>query len=316
MAMNFWEAQRQARLKTTIYLIIFVVLSVIVSIVVEFGYRLLTDTHDGIPFAGPLFLIITLGVAGFQYSMFSSQGGSYVAESVGAFRVMPSTQNPAERQLLNIVDEIAIASSMPSPPVYVIPAQEINAFAAGITQKNAVIAVTEGALRKLNRDELQGVIAHEFGHIANGDMKISMRLAAMVMGFMFILYLGLRIIQFSRFQSSKKGGNPVAVAALMFLVAGAFTWLFGSLLKACVSREREYLADASAVQYTRNIGIANALRKIQQDSTKDMPSAGMAFSHMYLDNHSSLNSLFATHPPLAKRIAAIENSKPAEVKTI
>jgi heat shock protein HtpX len=310
MAMDFWEAQRRARVKTAIYLTIFVVLSVIMSVCVEMGFRILTENYDGPPIAGPLFLLITLSVAGYQYSMFSLQGGSYVAESVGAFRVLPDTRNAYERSLLNIVDEVAIASSLPVPPVYIIPAQEINAFAAGVNSKNAVIAVTEGALRKLNRDELQGVIAHEFGHIANGDMKISMRLAAMVMGFMFILYFGMRMIQFSRFQprDSKKGGNPVAAVALMFLIAGAVTWLFGSILKACVSRQREYLADASAVQYTRNSAIADALRKIGKDSVKDMPASGMAFSHMYLDNHHSFNSLFATHPPLAKRIAAIEDT--------
>lgn len=308
MAMDFWEAQRRARIKTAIYLSVFIVLALIVSIFVEIAFRIMTETEDSFPVVGPIFLLITLGVAGFQYMMFSSQGGAYVANSVGAQLVDPNTNNPKVRQLLNIVEEVALASSMPVPPVYIIPAQQINAFAAGLDQGNAVIAVTEGALNKLNRDEIQGVVAHEFGHISNGDMKISMRLAAMVMGFMFILYFGMRIFQFSG-RSSKKE-NPIAVAALLFLIGGAITWLFGSILKACVSREREYLADASSVQYTRNPdGIANALRKIGQDSTNDMPQSGMAFSHMYLDNHNSLDSLFATHPPLKKRIDAIEDTK-------
>lgn len=310
MAMDFWEAQRRARVTTGIYLAIFIALSLIMAVFVEIAYRIATETEGGVPFAGPLFMLLTLGVAGFQYLMFSSQGGSYVAESVGAHLINPQTKSAKERQLLNIVEEIALSSSMPVPPVYIIPAHQINAFAAGINPENAAIAITEGALEKLNRDEIQGVIAHEFGHIRNGDMKIGMRLAAMVMGFFFMLYLGLRMIQFSRFTSREKGGNPIAILAILFLVAGAITWLFGSILKALVSRQREYLADASSVQYTRNPdGITNALRKIGKDSTHDMPSTGMAFSHLYLDNHNSFDSIFATHPPLAKRIAAIEDTK-------
>jgi heat shock protein HtpX len=311
MAMNFWQAQQRAKSRTTLYVAIFFILSIVTAICVEIAYKALTDTYEDPPFVGPLFLVMTVCVAGFQYSMFSSHGGSYVAESVGAYRVDPESSNPTERQLLNIVEEIAISAALPIPPVYIIPANEINAFAAGTTPNNAIIAITEGALALLNRDEVQGVLAHEFGHINNGDMKISMRLAAMVMGFFFILYFGLKVLQFSSFSRSsrddRKGGNSVQAAALVFLVGGAFTWLFGSILKACVSREREYLADACAVQYTRNPeGIANALRKIEQVTTKDMPKEGMAFSHMYLDNHNSLDSLFATHPPLSKRIAAIE----------
>jgi heat shock protein HtpX len=315
MAMNFWEAQRRARSKTTLYLTIFFLLSLGTAIVVELLYRNISGNYEDIPMVGALFLIITLAVAGFQYSMFSSYGGGYVAESMGGYQIDPNTNDPHERQLLNIVEEIAIASSLPIPPIYIIPADQINAFAAGLNPNNSAIAITEGSLNILNRDEIQGVIAHEFGHIYNGDMVISMRLAAMVMGFFFILYFGLRMLQFSGIsrQGNRKGGNPVQLAALLFLLAGAFTWFMGSILKASVSREREYLADACAVQFTRNPdGIASALRKIMKESTKDMPKEGMAFSHMYLDNHSTLDSLFATHPPLWKRIAAIEGSKTEE----
>ncbi len=312
--MNFWEAQRRARKKTALYLGIFFLLSIGTAVLVELAYRNITQDYEDFPVVGPLFLLITLCVAGFQYSMFSSHGGGYVAESMGAYRIDPMTRDPKEKQILNIVEEVAIAASLPVPPVYIIPAHQINAFAAGVSPQNAAIAITEGSLDILNRDEVQGVIAHEFGHIYNGDMVISMRLAAMVMGFFFMLYFGMRMLQFSglsgRSRDGKKGGNPIQLAALLFLIAGAFTWLMGSILKASVSREREYLADACAVQFTRNPeGIANALRKIERESTKDMPKEGMAFSHMYLDNHNSLDSLFATHPPLAKRIAAIEGKE-------
>lgn len=313
MAMNFWEAQKRAKSRTTLFVTLFIILTVIMSVFVELGMRHFVPdyTESSVPLLGILFAMITFSVAGFQYLNFKSNGGSYVAESLGARQIDPQTKNLKEKQLLNIVEEIAVAASLPMPPVYVMQARQINAFAAGITPQDAAITVTEGTLNLLKRDEIQGVIAHEFGHIYNGDMKISMRLAAMVMGFFFVLYIGLRIFQFSPFSrrssdDDRRGANPVAIAALLFMVAGAFTWLFGSILKSAVSREREYLADACAVQFTRNPdGIANALRKIANEETSDMPSNGTAYSHLYLNDTSALSFLFQTHPPLDKRIAAI-----------
>jgi heat shock protein HtpX len=313
MSANFWELQRRARKKTTIYLSIFITITLAMAILIEITMRHLAQENypADFPMLGVLFLAITFGVALFQYSMFQSYGGSYVAKSVGGKQIDPATQDPSERQLLNIVEEIAIASSLPTPPIFILDSEQINAFAAGLTKNHAAIAITRGALYKLNRDEVQGVIAHEFGHIYNGDMKISMRLAAMVMGFFFVLYIAFRFLQFSSYtrgsrDNRRNGGNPVLLAALLLMGAGAITWLAGSVLKAMVSREREYLADACAVQFTRNPdGIANALRKIGKDQVEDMPKQGMAYSHMYLDNHHGLNSLFATHPPLDKRIQAI-----------
>jgi heat shock protein HtpX len=309
--MDFWKAQERARKKTKIYLAAFIIITLGMALLIELIMRYASpDYANSPPFVGVLFLGITFSVAGFQYSMFRSLGGAYVAESVGAKRVDPMTTDPMEKMLLNIVEEVAIASSLPVPPIYIIPAAQINAFAAGLTKDNAAIAITKGALKKLNRDEVQGVIAHEFGHVYNGDMMISMRLAAMVMGFFFVLYFALRLFQFAslggRSRGNQKGGNPILLAALLLMLAGLVTWFAGSLLKAMVSREREYLADACAVQFTRNSqGIANALRKIGEDQTQDMPKKGMAYSHMYLDDHSSFSALFATHPPLRKRIEAI-----------
>lgn len=311
MAMNFWEAQRRARSRTTLFVILFIILTIITATLVEIGMRYYAQEsyQETIPWTGVLFALITFGVAGFQYMNFKLQGGGVVARAMGGYQVTSDTSDLREKQLLNIVEEIAVASSLPVPPVYILPANQINAFAAGITPDNAAIAITHGSLQILNREELQGVIAHEFGHIYNGDMKISMRLAAMVMGFFFILYIGLRILQFSpRRRNEGKGNNPVAVAALLFIVAGAFTWLMGSILKSAVSREREYLADACAVQFTRNPhGIANALRKISRNETaNDMPSQGTAYSHLYFDDKTPFSGLFQTHPPINKRIAAIE----------
>lgn len=311
MAMNFWEAQRRARSRTSVYVTLFIVMVLAVAVLSELAMRYFAgDSYDPpLPFLGLFYIASTLLYAGFQYLMIRSYGGSYVAESAGGVRIDPSEASPKEQQLLNIVEEIALAASLPIPPVYLIPATQINAFAAGLGSQDAAVAVTVGSLNKLNRDELQGVIGHEFGHISNGDMKISMRLAAMVAGFFFILYMGMRILQFSSMTRSRdnKKGNPAVIAALIFMVAGAITWLFGTILKSAVSREREYLADACAVQFTRNPnGIANALRKIGSDEVQDMPAEGMAITHIYFDSRAGMEAIFATHPPLAKRIAAIE----------
>jgi heat shock protein HtpX len=219
--------------------------------------------------------------------------------------------------LLNIVEEIALATSLPTPPVYILDANEINAFAAGTSRENAAITVTRGCLNLLNRDELQGVLAHEFGHIYNKDMTIGMRVAAMIMGFFIVTYMGLRLLQGSSYSSrrsddeDRRGGNPIMIIALIFLVAGAITWFFGSILQAMVSRQREYLADASSVQYTRNPkGLANALRKIANSTVSDMPRSGQPFAHLYFNEHESFWSrIFATHPPVEDRIAAIEEGE-------
>lgn len=311
MAMNFWEAQKRARSKTSLYLTIFIVLTVLVAVLVEFAMRYFAEENYNPPFPilGFIFLAITFSVAIFQYSMFKSHGGSFVALSVGAKPVEINTNNFKEKQLLNIVEEMALAASLPVPPVFILQANSINAFAAGVSHDNAAITVTKGTLEMLSRDELQGVVAHEMGHIYNGDMKISMRLAAMVMGFFFILYIAMRLLQFTPGgDRDKKGGNPIIIAALILLAAGTITWILGSILKASVSREREYLADACAVQFTRNPdGIAQALRKIENHEVNDMPAKGMAYSHLYFDDNISLSSLFATHPPIRKRIEAIED---------
>lgn len=316
MAFNFWEAQRKARKKTKIYVFLFLLFTAIVAVGAEFAMRSLDENYaPPLPVMGLGFAAVTLLATFYNYAMYAQFGGGYVAESLGASQVDPNTRNFKERQLLNIVEEMSVAAGVPIPAVYILPANQINAFAAGLKKENAAVAVTEGCLNTLTREELQGVVAHEFGHIYNGDMRISMQLAAMVMGFFVILYLGLRVLQIasytgeSRDENGRRGGNPIALAGLVFIVAGALTWFFGSILKAAVSREREYLADACAVQFTRQPeGIANALRKIanQQRDESDMPTNGMAFSHMYLDDSGGLSALFATHPPLYKRIAAIE----------
>lgn len=312
MVMNFWEAQKRARSRTGLFLLLFLLMTLAMAVFVELGMRSLVEDYDqeSIPWMGLGYGLMTVLVAGFQYVNFRLFGGAYVAESMGAQVVDPETPNLQKRQLLNIVEEMALASSQPMPAVYIMPANQINAFAAGLTPQDAAITVTTGAMKSLSREELQGVIGHEFGHIYNGDMVISLRLAALLMGFFFVLYFGLRLMQLSSFSrrrdDERGGGNPIIAAAFLFIIAGVVTWFFGSLLKAAVSREREYLADACAVQFTRNPnGIVNALRKIGQEQVRDMPSTGASYSHLYLDDRSSFSGLFATHPPLKNRISAI-----------
>lgn len=312
MAMNFWESQARARRQTALYLIFFVLLAVIAAVVVEFGLRAFAGDQYNPPYPlwGAFFLALTFTVALVQYAILRSLGGKHVAETMGGRKVDLSSKDLKEKQLLNIVQEIALASSLPIPPVYIIQAESINAFAAGLNLDNAIIAVTSGALNQLSRDELQGVIAHEFGHIRNGDMRIGLRLAAMLMGFYFIFYFALRVMQFSQIsRGSDRKGAHILIIALIFFIVGIFTWFFGSILKAAVNRQREYLADASSVEFTRSPeGLANALKKIAKEADHSMPKSGMAYSHLYFDARSGWSSLFATHPPLEKRIKAILGS--------
>ena len=202
MAMNFWEAQRKAKSKTTLYFTIFIILTLVAASLAEMAMRIFAkDSYNNpeFPYVGLGFLLITFLVAAFNYMNYLQSGGSYVAESLGAQKVDPYTSHPKERQLLNIVEEIALATSLPFPPVYILEAEEINAFAAGTSPDNAAITVTRGCLNLLTRDELQGVLAHEFGHIYNRDMTIGMRVAAMIMGFFVISFIGLRLLQMCSF---------------------------------------------------------------------------------------------------------------------
>lgn len=315
MVMNFWEAKRHHKRRTFLFLTVFFILAVAVSFLVEIAVRFFAEEgySPDIPFIGVYLFIFICLVSFFYYLSYAGFGGDLVAQSMGGWQVDPNDCSAKEAQLHNIVQEIAIASRLPIPSVYVIEAKEINAFAAGLKPEKSTITVTTGALDALNREELQGVIAHEFGHIASGDMKIGMRLAALLMGFFLVFYIGLRLMEgsfFVRGGNGERKGNSVALIAIVLLLAGVILWFAGSILRACVNREREYLADASSVEFTRNPhGIASALRKIQKEEVRDMPKSGLGYSHLYFSNTSFWSRLFATHPPLDKRIEAIEGRK-------
>lgn len=308
MAINFWEAQERAKKRTRWLVILFIALTLFVAALVDLAFRHLFGSYENvsIPFAALLFAGITILVALFNYSQYLGLGGAYVAETVGASKVLPHTNSQKEQQLMNIMQEMSIATTLPMPEVYILQNDQINAFAAGTSPENAAICVTTGALNQLSRDELQGVIGHEFGHIYNHDMKLSMKLAAMLMGFYFIFYLAFKIFRFNSYTRDGRFGGGILIA-LVLLIGGALSYFAGKILSSMVSREREYLADASSVQFTRNPeGLIGALRKIQKEADRtEMPMTGLAFSHLYFD-HYSFTNVFATHPPIEKRIAALE----------
>lgn len=236
--------------------------------------------------------------------------GRRVAEALGGRLILPNTSNPTERKILNVVEEMAIASGNPVPPVYLLDEAGINAFAAGTDRRNAVIGVTRGCIDLLNRDELQGVVAHEFSHIHNGDMRLNLRLVAILHGILLIGLIGSMLLRSSSRHSRKNQGAQLGLG-LAFVVLGYCGVFFGNLIKAAVSRQREFLADASAVQFTRNpSGIANALKKIGGHSEHALLQNARAaeFSHMYFSQgiSSLLGFMMATHPPLPKRIRKIQ----------
>lgn len=244
-------------------------------------------------------------------------GGRAVAESMGGKLLNTHTQDPDERKILNIVEEMAIASGTPVPPVYLLEEESINAFAAGHNPQNAVIGITRGCIHLLNRDELQGVIAHEFSHIFHGDMRINIRLVAILHGILLLGLIGGYLVRSAHYGNLARSGrdksSPVAILAIGvgLMIIGYAGTFFGNLIKAAVSRQREFLADASAVQFTRNPdGIAGTLKKIGGFTTGSRLEAENAaeYSHMYFSQgvSTAFNSLMATHPPLSERIKRVE----------
>lgn len=245
-----------------------------------------------------------------------STGGKVVAESMGGTRILPQTSDPAQRRCLNVVEEIALAANMPVPAVYLLDHERgINAFAAGIVPADAIIAVTRGTLDQLKRNELQGVIAHEFSHILNGDMRLNIRLAAMLKGITFIGDVGHILLRSSahiRTGASAKrgGGNGLPLLGLVFWILGWLGGLAAGFIKAAISRQKEFLADASAVQYTRDPdGIGDALKVIGGYIPGTLVHAARAaeMSHIFFGQiEHQLWQLFPTHPPLDERIRRIQ----------
>ena len=275
--------------------------------------------------AGPQALVaatlLTLALIGlsslFRIAALRGGGGESVALQMGGTPVAEDTTDFNLRRLRNVVEEIAIASGVPVPRIFVLEHEAgINAFAAGYAPADAVIAVTRGALDRLNRDELQGVIAHEFSHVLNGDMRLNIRLIGVLFGIMVLAIIGRKVLLFGGRGRDNRGAAAILMAALVAIVIGYVGLFFGRMIKAGVSRTRESLADASAVQFTRQThGLVGALKKIGGlDEGSRLADRGQAeeVSHMLFGDGLGLAGLFATHPPLVKRIQALEPGFRAE----
>jgi len=341
--MDFFEHQERARRNTLLLTFFFAVAVVLIIIAVYFvlaffflsspagrppataetdwlaGIKRLWDPSFFLWTAIGTFVIISTGTL-YKMSLLSA-GGEAVARMFGAELINPQTSDPAERRLLNVVEEISIASGLPVPKVYLLDEESINAFAAGFSARDAIIGVTRGCMNLLSRDELQGVIAHEFSHILNGDMRLNLRLMGVLHGILMISIIGWWIFRISS-QSSrsglssaarKKGGNTIVIllAGLCLMIIGYIGVFFARLIKSAVSRQREFLADAAAVQFTRNPGgIAGALKKIGgliNGGEISHPNAEDA-SHLFFADglkHAFFN-LMSTHPPLTERIRRID----------
>ena len=273
--------------------------------------------------AGPVLVLILLA-SFFKSLALSKGGGAMVAKSLGGREVDRSTNNHNERVLVNVIEEMSIASGVPVPSIFILDQEDdINAFAAGYTPSDAAIGVTSGCLNMLNRDELQGVIAHEFSHILNGDMRLNIRMISILFGILVLTLIGYFTIRFlpwgssRRSSSNSKEGNGgglaiILIIALAMMIFGFIGQIMAKLIKAAVSRQREFLADASAVQFTRNPdGISGALKKIGGGAGSIISHhRAEEASHMFFGScfKKKFINIFATHPPLEDRIRAIDGT--------
>jgi Zn-dependent protease with chaperone function len=319
-------ARRNTRLLTALFILAVLVLIAITNLLLVGLLLFETDEYgtDGLIayfdwpsfFAVGAVVALVIGLVALVNWFNFARGGKQIATALGGTLVQPSTEDPLERRAANVVQEMALAANMPVPSLFILDQEPgINAFAAGTSPANAVVAVTRGALTTLSRDQLQGVIGHEFSHILNGDMRLSIRLAAMLRGITFIGDVGSILLRSAsrrhRYRSSKDDNRSAALAlGLGLYVIGLLGGLMAGLIKSAISKQKEYLADASAVQFTRNPeGIGDALKIIGGHSSGTQVTAGRAeeMSHLFFGQvQPRLWSGFATHPPIAKRIKRID----------
>lgn len=317
--MNFFEQQERARRQTRWLIIAFIlavvlmVLAIDLILIVAFGpTHSLWAWREMLPQLAVLDTIIVavIVLASFYRTMDLRSGGAAVATELGGVRVDADTSDLLRQRLRNVVEEMALASGVPVPDIFVLEREAgINAFAAGFTPADAAVAVTRGALEKLNREQLQGVIAHEFSHILNGDMRLNIRMVGVLFGIFIISIIGRQImhIRSSSFRSRSDSRAGIVVLGAAIAAAGWVGLFLGRWIRASISRNREFLADASAVQFTRNpAGIAGALKTIAVDNHHGLlDAASEEVSHMMFEA-PSVERLFASHPPLMERIRHIE----------
>ncbi len=350
--MNFFEQQKQARKESKVlwglFLMAVVAIIVAVNLAAVIGLEIYSaqnhseyssygnfdnsyssgePTHtEKVLLTCSLATLITLAIV-FLGSLFKTSalrlgGGGYVAKALGGRRIEMDTTDPQEKRLVNVVEEMAIASGTNVPSIWVMDHESgINAFAAGYAPSEAAVCVSQGCLNELTRDELQGVVAHEFSHIFNGDMRANIRMLGLLHGILVIGltgYWAVRLLGHSRPRSSSSSNNKrdnaaavllaVMIVGVLLIIIGYIGVFFGRLIKASLSRTREYLADASAVQFTRNPnGIAGALAKIHHGSGSVLGSSSREqFSHFFFaDGVGFFMPFFETHPPLPKRLSRI-----------
>jgi len=317
--MDFFAQQARVRGSSRRLVVLFVLAVVAIVAAIDAVVWLTMGHHaaGGEPVASNLPLLFASSaavIAGIGFSslfriMSLSSGGKAVAESVGAVPVPPDTRDPQLRRLRNVIEEVAIAAGVPVPDIYLMADEAgINAFAAGYSASDAAVCVTRGCLDRLSRDELQGVIAHEFSHVLNGDMRLNIRLMGLLFGILVLAIVGRRVIWFGG-SGNRRGGGQVWLIGLALMMVGYIGYFFGRLIQAAVARSRESLADASAVQFTRQTdGIAGALKKIAifaEGSTLQVANK-QEVAHMLFGEAGTFNALFATHPPLLQRIRALE----------
>lgn len=324
-------ARRNARLLTVLFVVAVFLLLAVINLFLAFALTATDTLENGYPttiefsrldlrltLLVSIAIIVVIGAVVLYNWVRFSQGGRSVAEALGARPAASNTENPQERRAQNIVQEIALAANMPVPPLYILDEEPgINAFAAGISPGDAVVAITQGAMDHLTRDELQGVIGHEFSHILNGDMRLSIRLMAMLRGITFIGDLGAifsrsAISHRSRRRSNNSNNNTMGLLliGLVLYLIGLLGGLMAGLIKSAISQQKEYLADASSVQFTRNPnGISDALKVIGGYTPGTLVHSARAeeMSHLFFGQvKHRLWLMFATHPPLEERIRRVD----------
>jgi Zn-dependent protease with chaperone function len=322
--MDFFDRQEASHRATRYLVVLFgfaflaVGLATGVALLVALGIAGSGAIMAGSPevFAGAVAVVIAfMIIASLVRSATLSRGGGHVARALGGTRVQSNNEDPLHRRLLNVVEEMAIASGLPVPEVYVLESESgINAFAAGLTPADAAVAVTRGSLEQLNRAELQGVIAHEFSHILNGDMRLNLRLMGFSFGILVLSLAGRFLLRASgrgirmRVSRRSKGSAAPILIGLALTIIGGIGVLLSRLIKAAVSRQREVLADASAVQFTREpLALAGALKKIGGYTPYLKTVETEEVSHMLFGRAGrSFTGMFATHPPLPERIKALD----------
>jgi len=329
---NFFEHQDRARSSTRTLVLLFI--AAIAALIVITTFLIVTalsmtngqNVQSSVNFnivPSEIFILVTAGVLSvvvlgtlFRFAQLRG-GGRSVAQGLGGRLLNVQTKDADERKILNVVEEIAIASGTPVPEVYLLEDPAINAFAAGFRPQDAVIGVTRGSIQQLPRDELQGVISPEFSHIFNGDMRLNIRLIGWLYGITVIGMIGYFMMRGSQYsymsRDRRNSKGSLMLLGIGLIVVGYGGTFFGNLIKAAVSRQREFLADASAVQFTRNPeGIGCALKKIAgyEGGTRLAAANAAEISHMLFGENlrSGFFGLFATHPPLDERIQRLDPS--------